>query len=848
MAENQAEDEDDELFGDFTFVSSSNHSNQQQQPPHNEDEGDWGDFVDNFSNSNNNYDFFPYRSSDGLNNSSVNGFFSSQNPSGASEAARDLDPFASISDHRFHVESDVDLNSGTAVEKRWEKLKGAIPLSIFGGEDEAEMEKPSLGGGDDDQRNLFSVKRMDSVNGGLSFGSGVGISDLLVNLYAQAEQKSEIKSERDVVLETADESGDFDEDEWEFQDAFNEMNEGKKDEDALEIPVEVARETTTSWAPIHGFIEVNGGLLGGSEGFKNSSAFSNNKQSGVDWFATSDGGSHQPDIVANDFIFDLGGAPTNANGSSSSLFHELDLIGIDNRLNASLNDGSCISEGKVPTFDMLGQPKEKLELANLSAVETTYFMFDSRSQGNGREMGNHHDALPLPIFSNHKLDSAESLFNDDIFSHQSPHSLKNGINNQNSDISFNDLISNLYSQAEHSPTVSSTLESNAGEALTDSNLHPVNDEADFGEDSWEFKDAFSDSILENQSSVLDARLEDTKRFSLDSGSVNFVDFYSKLKEELYFIALHHIDDIKEAQKTASLSGDDAKAATLQGEIQAAYKNLGIDDVVSNHVCKKDHSTPDIYVTEFLEVMKEHKYQVLESEYQLSKRISSAEKDLTAAVELFEHAVSMVKILTLASMEDQFNYATRWAELISACAQELKHGALIWKQSLEENLHQEILSKSKGQQYIVALGEIYRVVEVLRASATVYKPWILSSLVDPTSVFVSLEECDAAWSASALEEALHSTISYSLNFEYEGTPEKLLDSIKSIHNHNTTELQNHVNSMQEPVCRLSMLSQKLLPDMKMVSWNGEQYFLPLANLWANCVSCDPPKLAHFQLES
>ncbi|KAK9140021.1 hypothetical protein Scep_009702 [Stephania cephalantha] len=116
MAENQAEDEDDELFGDFKFVSSSNHSNQQQ---HNEDEDDWGDFVDNFSNSNNNHDFFPSHSSDGFNNLSVNGFFSGQNPSGgAYDATKDLDPFDSSC-----VESDVNLNSGSAVEKRWEKLE-----------------------------------------------------------------------------------------------------------------------------------------------------------------------------------------------------------------------------------------------------------------------------------------------------------------------------------------------------------------------------------------------------------------------------------------------------------------------------------------------------------------------------------------------------------------------------------------------------------------------------------------------------------------------------------------------------------------------------------------------------
>ncbi|KAK9106891.1 hypothetical protein Syun_022902 [Stephania yunnanensis] len=149
----QAEDEDDELFRDFKFVSSSNHFNQQQ---HNKDDDDWGDFVDNFSNSNNNHDFFPSLSSDGFNNLSVNGFFSGQNPSGgAYDATRDLDPFDSSS-----VESDVNLNSGSVVEKRWEKLRGAIPLSIFGDEEAeevvAEMEKRCFGVGGDDHRNLES--------------------------------------------------------------------------------------------------------------------------------------------------------------------------------------------------------------------------------------------------------------------------------------------------------------------------------------------------------------------------------------------------------------------------------------------------------------------------------------------------------------------------------------------------------------------------------------------------------------------------------------------------------------------------------------------------------------------
>lgn len=30
---------------------------------------------------------------------------------------------------------------------------------------------------------------------------------------------------------------------------------------------------------------------------------------------------------------------------------------------------------------------------------------------------------------------------------------------------------------------------------------------------------------------------------------------------------------------------------------------------------------------------------------------------------------------------------------------------------------------------------------------------------------------------------------------------------------------------------------------MVVWNGDHYFLTLANLWANLISIDPPNLPH-----
>lgn len=37
--------------------------------------------------------------------------------------------------------------------------------------------------------------------------------------------------------------------------------------------------------------------------------------------------------------------------------------------------------------------------------------------------------------------------------------------------------------------------------------------------------------------------------------------------------------------------------------------------------------------------------------------------------------------------------------------------------------------------------------------------------------------------------------------------------------------------------------RILPEsgLRLVVWNGEHYFLTLANLWANLISCDSPKL-------
>lgn len=69
--------------------------------------------------------------------------------------------------------------------------------------------------------------------------------------------------------------------------------------------------------------------------------------------------------------------------------------------------------------------------------------------------------------------------------------------------------------------------------------------------------------------------------------------------------------------------------------------------------------------------------------------------MRSATELLKHAAATLKILKLGSVEDQSNYVSTWSKILSVCALELKHGASIWKQSLQKNIHNQLLSIPQG---------------------------------------------------------------------------------------------------------------------------------------------------------
>ncbi|KAL3591228.1 hypothetical protein D5086_009868 [Populus alba] len=511
-------------------------------------------------------------------------------------------------------------------------------------------------------------------------------------------------------------------------------------------------------------------------------------------------------------------------------------------LHSSPDDGVDADEESWEFKDAFSETgsknKEEPEVVEVStAVEA--FSFDGEIKGNMARSISQNGALPLSIFGDEEEDSNDPVSYQDISSELPDSKPIDGIKSPHSNFAINDLISSLYSQAEQNTAII-TGQNPSGNGLSlinaikESNLAGDND--DFDDDSWEFKVASSGTRAEDQASFIGLGEANTD-YSSKTELNDYVDFFCKLKEELLCLALCHLDNLKKAQSAAS---EDAEVKALEKEIQNLHDEPCRDGLFSGEVDSGNHSPKQLCLNEFVEVLQEPKYQGFESEYQLSSKLSLVENDLRMTMEFLKHVASTIKILTLVSREEQSCYISTWSEILSVCARELKHGAIIWMQSLQKDVHDQILSKPQGKNYIIALGEIYRVIEVIGSSARLYKPWVLVSSTDPMGLFTLLSECSTLWSSSGLEEALQS-ISDPSGADYNRGLTTLIESIKNIHNLDTLTLYNHVFCGQGPICRLSVLAAGAVPGMKTVVWNGEHYFLTLANLWANLVSCDPPNL-------
>uniref|UniRef100_A0A2N9EVN7 Synergin gamma C-terminal domain-containing protein n=1 Tax=Fagus sylvatica TaxID=28930 RepID=A0A2N9EVN7_FAGSY len=620
---------------------------------------------------------------------------------------------------------------------------------------------------------LFTVSNGLSQKSG-KWDSGFNFSPSSVNgVISDPYSKSK---QNDLVSSLVDENDGADENFWEFKDAFSESGSKHKSEEP-----KVADISPASVAVIY---DANGA--------------SNPKDSLV----ASNGVSHK----SGEWEFEFNFNPTYvtqddviSGSNSESKQNNLSSLPVDENDEYDENFG----EFKDAFSETGSKHEEESKVADYTTAVVEAPAFGGEIQRNEVRSENHREPLPMSIFSDGKLESDDSsILQDSTFTLTS--NPRSSIQSPGSNTSINDLISSLYSQAKQNASVNNTPKASDHEVhstptVFESDL--VNGDDDFDDDSWDFKAAVSGTRAEDQTSDIDLG-DSQKKLSTTLELNDCVDFYCKLKDELCLIALCHLDNLKKAQSTAALSGEEAKAKALDEEIQ------------------------------------EPKFQVLESEYELSRRLSLAEKDIRSAIELLKDVASTLTILKLGSVEEQHYYISTWSKIVSVCAQELKHGALIWNESSQKNVQSQILSEPQGKRYILALGEIYRVVEVLRASTKLYKPWIILTSMDTTGLVGLLSECYSTWASSGLEDALKS-ISDRIDFEYDGTIKELLESIKYIHDIDALALQNHFFSGQQPICRLSALSTGIVPGLRLVVWNGEHYFLTLANLWANLISIDPP---------
>ncbi|MBA0787614.1 hypothetical protein Gotri_027425, partial [Gossypium trilobum] len=753
-----------------------------------------------------------------------------------------------------------------SVKAQWDKLTGALPLSIFGEEEKEDGGSDAVDAGFNGVNSSFSFPKQD---GNLK-EKGSNLNDVLADLYKEKEKGNEANGFRSGVDVKKAIDLNSKAETWNWNGLNSGLNGSGLKVDALDLsingPASVKKEENLG---SNGYAfgmerkEVNMGLSGldlssngsswGQEGlnldsnagnsvlvdeedddgweFKGaepkagaaaenlkvedqdrekpqgaefSFGFGNGANGSSDFFGTSDGISKKPGEWDLGFSF-------SPSFESQSKQNDTKDGEISSSAGINIGSGEMSWAFKDATFGHESKAKEEPRVADASSSAVEGFSFDGHIQGNEETSKKNKRALPLSIFGDEEIETEDPLKHEDV-SILKPATTNAGLKDTRSNISINDLISSLYSQSETNTSlnpISHPSENGLLSSQIDVGSSLINGD-NFDDDSWEFKGAVSGTGGENQNSSFSFG-DSYEKYTIKTELNDYLDLYSKLTTELCFVALSHLENMKKDKSTAAPSGEDAEVKAIEEEIQGLYNELQKDGIISEEVTSDNLQSRSIHLGEYAKVLVEKKFQVLESEYQLSEKLSLAEKNMASTIELLKHAASTLKVLKLGSAEDQSYYVSTWLRILTVCALELKHGSMIWKQSLQKNIHRQLLSKPQGRQYILALGEIYRVVKIVGSlSAKLYKPWILFSSENPTNFPALVRECSSVWSSSGLEEALQNLTDLT-DIKYD--VEALLGSIQSIHDPDAHELYKQVFSEQESTCCLSGLTAGAVPGMK-----------------------------------
>ncbi|CAL4896928.1 unnamed protein product [Urochloa decumbens] len=398
-----------------------------------------------------------------------------------------------------------------------------------------------------------------------------------------------------------------------------------------------------------------------------------------------------------------------------------------------------------------------------------------------------------------------------------------------------DLIANLYG-SQPPPTAGAADPSLQEEAEDGQGL---------GDDDWEFTAATAEPAGQDRGGRApgdgSAKIEsssfetDGNHSSRSTSDCILIGFYHRLREESLDVIFQHVKDLKEAQKVFTLSDENSRATAIGREIQEIYDKLN-EPSLPKGFCTEEHPR-NVSIRELLKCIKEEQLKDFEQEYCLAEKISQATEDTSVAVELYKHCVSTLCTLELASKEEQGDYVDAWYSMLLPCAEELQHGAVIWQESCHANVCDQVISE--GGHYFIALGEIYRVAQILYFSLQCFKPWVLADPGMLSKMMACLDRCSNAWT-SGLQMALKMVVDS--NCLDASVAKALMESINKINEVEVPSLQNFLPT-NETACRLSLLPPGIAPGMKLVMWNGDQYTVKVANLWANLVASYPPQLPH-----
>ncbi|XP_065021408.1 uncharacterized protein LOC135646136 isoform X3 [Musa acuminata AAA Group] len=710
--------DDDDGFGDFIFASSD-----QPLPPHRQqDDDDWGEFV--------------------------------VSPLGSQrfESPATPPPFDAFPSHSAAVV--VDEIVGV---KEWEKPRGALPLSIFGEEEEEVNVPQPLQPLDLCSPSLSSSSPATDHKGPVAGGE---LRDLITSLYGHAPQPVGVDRIGSRLAEgKADDTG---ESSWEYKDASSSspnsvlklmMEDGIREEKSGPRGVAAVGEVEVLRIGSQGHQEANGWISVGSDG----QDVSNGGTDGAGFLSDASFPMVVHDRIRNaQNTDDWFSGPENGEKRGEEEFWKF---------------GDTVMENKV--VSTLGQKSHEEPM--IQDAETKMLGPSTETEATRSVLKSNLVDWPVHSCSNFKkeadlgLNDLNGYFCEPMF-----------VGSSTKDITFtsSDRLTNntleMFIEVDQDDAVCAANDATKKHQNSDM-VSSVQRDYHLGRTQCEFLKT-SEVVVRNQDSACEIDKNDSTNLTHNS----LVALYCRLKDGSASLLNCHLDDLKNAYEVASLSGEEVKEKEIYEEIKAG-------------------------------------------------------KELCAAIEFLEHTNSVLCILALASREEQHAYIHAWSAISVACVQELQHGAIILQESVRAQKLMQILFQEV--KYFIAIGEIYRVTEVLRVSLKLYKPWILLNRGVSSQLLTNLDKCAEAWTVSGLENALK-TISDANGVEYAVLAKRLLSSIKHL---GDLDLSHYSFNHDKTICRISLLTTEELQDMKMVLWSGNYYFGKLANLWANRISHDPPKL-------